>query len=214
MSKLGVFILAASSAIGAFADSPYEEQIGSILQDVASEHREVRQGATNRIDALMGAISNCEQIATCKLLKAKLRMECAEITGADSCYDPGALADATNLCRSALRDISDDRSKWQFYGASLLLPLPLSMDGKFDDMFSVATNALASTSSLAAVSFETNAWHALFGCPVLTPDDGQTAFRTLAASSLLLSDRNADISVYTNGLSQAGLDALAGLLAH
>ena len=34
------------------------------------------------------------------------------------------------------------KTKTRVYGASLLLPLPLSMDKKYGDMFSVATNAL------------------------------------------------------------------------
>ena len=213
MTRLDVMFVAAILALAVFADNPYMDQIGGILRDVSSADRDVRLSATNKIDILMAAVSNSDETATCRLLKAKLRIECADIAGDASIYDPAAFADATNLCWSAMRDVGGDRLKWQFYGASLLLPRPLSMDGCFDDMFCIATNALSSTNVVNSVCFDTNVWHALFGRTVLNTEDASTAFRVLAASSLLLTDRSADIAVYTNGLSQAGIDALAGLLA-
>jgi hypothetical protein len=110
------------------ASEVYDSEIGSILQDVSSANRMVRLNATNRIDTLMTSLSNREEIATCKLLMAKLRMECADITGDESIYDFHAYNDVTNLCWSVLHDFDADRAAWPFYGASLLLPLPLSMD--------------------------------------------------------------------------------------
>ena len=211
MKEIKAVILAATMAGNAFAGDPYAEQIGGILQDAGSTNCEIRLEATNRIDSLIAVLSNRCEIATCKLLKAKLRIECADITGPEEIYDYAAFDDSTNLCWSVLNEFSNERTHWQFYGAAMLLPLPLSIDSRFDDMFRVATNALSSANTLNSVSFETNVWQALFGQNTLSAEDAQTSFRSLAASSLLLLDRNADISAYTNGLPAQALDVIRSI---
>jgi hypothetical protein len=160
----------------------------------------VRLNAVNRIDALMASLSDREEIAACKLLKAKLRIECADVMGEESIYDYYAYHDATNLCWGVLNDFRADRSKWQFYGASLLLPRPLSMDKRYGDMFSVATNALSALDAQGMMPVATNVWTVLLSQELLQPCNVRDTLRMLAASSLLLSDANANVSSYTNGL--------------
>ena len=190
------------------ASEVYDSEIGSILQDVSSTNRMVRLNATNRIDTLMTSLSNREEIATCKLLMAKLRAECADITGDESIYDFHAYNDVTNLCWSVLHDFDSDRTTWPFYGASLLLPFPLSMDKKYGDMFSVATNALFAIDAQDGILIETNVWSVLFGPELLQTSNMRVTFRTIAASSLLLSDSMADVSSYTNGLPASALSVV------
>lgn len=190
------------------ASEVYESEIGSILQAVSSTNRMTRLNSTNRIDALMMSLSNREEIATCKLLIAKLRTECADITGDESIYDFHAYHDVTNLCWSVLHDFDADRATWPFYGASLLLPLPLSMDKRYGDMFSVATNALFTINAQDGILIDTNVWSVLFGPELLQTGNMRISFRTIAASSLLLSDSAADVSVYTNGLPTSALSVI------
>ena len=190
------------------ASEVYDSEIGSILQDVSSTNRMVRLNATNRIDTLMMSLSNREEIATCRLLMAKLRTECADITGDESIYDFHAYNDVTNLCWSVLHDFDADRAMWPFYGASLLLPLPLSMDKKYGDMFSVATNALFTIDAQDGILIDTNVWGVLFGSEMLQTSNMRVTFRTIAASSLLLSDSAADVSSYTNGLPASALSVV------
>ena len=190
------------------ASEVYESEIGSILQDVSSTNRMVRLNATNRIDTLMMSLSNREEIATCKLLMAKLRTECADITGDESIYDFHAYHDVTNLCWSVLHDFDADRATWQFYGSSLLLPLPLSMDKRYGDMFSVATNALFTIDVQDGIFIDTNVWNVLLGPELLQTGNMRISFQTIAASSLLLSDSSADVSAYTNGLPASALSVI------
>ena len=193
------------------ASEVYESEIGSILQDVSSTNRMVRLNATNRIDTLMMSLSNREEIATCKLLMAKLRTECADITGDESIYDFHAYHDVTSLCWSVLHDFDVDRAMWPFYGASLLLPLPLSMDKRYGDMFSVATNVLFTIDAQDEILVDTNAWSVLFGPELLQKGNMRVSFQTIAASSLLLSDSSADVSAYTNGLPAAALSVISAI---
>ena len=195
----------------AFASEGYMAEIGSILRDVSSTNRMVRLNATNRIDALMMSLSNREEIATCKLLMAKLRSECADITGDESIYDFHAYHDVTNLCWSVLHDFDADRATWPFYGAALILPLSLSMDKRYDDMFSVATNALFTIDAQDGILIETNVWSVLFSPELLVPSNMITSFRTIAASSLLLSDSAADVSAYTNDLPSSALSVIKAI---
>ncbi len=200
-----VLSVAASQVL---ASSVYESEIGSILQDVSSTNRMVRLNATNRIDTLMMSLSNREEIATCKLLMAKLRTECADIMGDESIYDFHAYHDVTNLCWSVLHDFDAERATWPFYGASLLLPLPLSMDRRYGDMFFVATNALSSIDVQNEILIDTNVWSVIFSPELLQMSNMKVSFRTIAASSLLLSDSAADVSAYTNGLPVSALSVI------
>lgn len=190
------------------ASSVYESEIGSILQDVSSTNRTVRLNATNRIDTLMRSLSNRVEIAACKLIMAKLRTECADIMGDESIYDFHAYHDATNLCWSVLHDFDAERTTWPFYGASLLLPLPLSMDKRYGDMFFVATNALSSIDARNEILIDTNVWSAVFSPELLQTGNMRASFRMLAASSLLLSGSTADVSAYTNGLPASALSVI------
>lgn len=200
-----VLSVAASQVL---ASSVYESEIVSILQDVSSTNRMVRLNATNRIDTLMMSLSNREEIATCKLLMAKLRTECADIMGDESIYDFNAYHDVTNLCWSVLHDFDAERATWPFYGASLLLPLPLSMDRRYGDMFFVATNALSSIDVQNEILIDTNVWSVIFSPELLQMSNMKVSFRTIAASSLLLSDSAADVSAYTNGLPVSALSVI------
>ena len=94
------------------ASEVYDSEIGSILQDVSSTNRMVRLNATNRIDTLMTSLSNREEIATCKLLIAKLRTECADITGDESIYDFHAYHDVTNLSRRVDEIYGEGVARW------------------------------------------------------------------------------------------------------
>ena len=200
-----VLSVAASQVL---ASSVYESEIVSILQDVSSTNRMVRLNATNRIDTLMMSLSNREEIATCKLLMAKLRTECADIMGDESIYDFNAYHDVTNLCWSVLHDFDAERATWPFYGASLLLPLPLSMDRRYGDMFFVATNALSSIDVQNEILIDTNVWSVIFSPELLQMSNMKVSFRTIAASSLLQSDSAADVSAYTNGLPVSALSVI------
>ena len=200
-----VLSVAASQVL---ASSVYESEIVSILQDVSSTNRMVRLNATNRIDTLMMSLSNREEIATCKLLMAKLRTECADIMGDESIYDFNAYHDVTNLCWSVLHDFDAERATWPFYGASLLLPLPLSMDRRYGDMFFVATNALSSIDVQNEILIDTNVWSVIFSPELLQMSNMKVSFRTIAASSLLLSVSAAVVSAYTNGLPVSALSVI------
>lgn len=197
-------------ALEAFATSPYESQLGDILMDFSSSNRTTRLDTTNRLDALMRATTNRAELATCKLLKAKLRTECADITGPEDIYDADAYDDVTNLCWSVLGEFAGEKNAWHFYGATILLAKPLSMDNRHDEIYCSATNALAGLCERPALNVETNVWTALFGAESLQEGNIQTLLRTLAAMSLWTMDRTADIGIYTNALPATILEDLKG----
>lgn len=198
MKKLLVASMLVSAVVA--SATPYDDQINGILQRILSTNREIRLSTTNRIDALMGIVSNREELATCKLLKAKVRLECADITAPKGIYDDNAYHDVTNLCWSVADEFASDKSSWRLYGALLMLPLPLSMNSRYDEMFRVATNALESANGQETISVDAHVWMVLFGKSALPTEDLNVSMRTLAASALLLSDQNANVFSYTNGL--------------
>ena len=200
MIKLKVLVAGAVVASNMFATSLYDDQISSILGDMVSTNRDVRLSVTNRLNSLITAVTNREQLATCKLLKAKLRTECADIMGDEQIYDYHAFHDATNLCWDVLNTFSGEETAWQFYGATLLLPLPLSMDRQHQAAYSIATNALVSLGVQNDVEIDTNVWAVLFSQESSNPGQIRMLLQTLAAVSLSFADKTADISSYTNGL--------------
>ncbi len=200
MSKLKVLLTSAVVASNVFATGIYDTQIGSILGDMVSTNRDVRLNVTNRLNALITADTNIDHVATCKLLKAKLRIECADIMGDEQIYDYYAFHDATNLCWDVLNLFSGEERAWQFYGATLLLPLPLSMDRQHQAAYSIATNALASLDLQSGFAIDTNVWAVLFSPESSNPGQIRMLLRTLAAVSLSCADKTVDVSSYTNGL--------------
>ncbi len=200
MIKLKVLVAGAVVASNMFATSLYDDQISSILGDMVSTNRDVRLSVTNRLNSLITAVTNREQLATCKLLKAKLRTECADIMGDEQIYDYHAFHDATNLCWDVLRAFPATENAWQFYGATLLLPLPLSMDRQYQAMYSIATNALAALDTQNVMLMDTNVWTVLVSQEMIQPENIRNLLKVLAASSLSLTDKTVDISSYTNGL--------------
>lgn len=192
----------------AYATSPYDDQIGSVLEDMVSTNREVRLNVTNRLDALIEVTTNGNQLTTCKLLKAKLRTECADIMGDEQVYDCHAFHDATNLCFDVLRYSTPFPSSWQRYGAVFTLALPLSMDRQHQMMYSIATNALEVLDAQCEISTDTNVFAVLYGPESLRPGYMRDMVRTLAAVTLSLSDNAADISAYTNGLPTQAIQVI------
>ena len=80
----------------------------------------------------------------------------------------------------------------------------LSLKGKYDEAFVVATNSMAIA---PASGFEvmTNIWCALFGPEIPSQVSLRDAFAVNAIDALLSQDRTADISSLTNGLSAAAM---------
>ncbi len=189
----------------------YEESKADVLAAVASTNREVRLSVTNRVDSLMALAVSVEETNTCKLIKAKVLSECADIMDDEEIYDGSAYGRITNLCWSVLRSSSSRPDSWQRYGSVFCLVEPLSMDGQHETIFGIATNALAVADSQNAVSVDTNVWTVLFGTESLQLEGIREYMRTLAAMSLSMSNRNADISAYTNGLPPRALEVIRSI---
>ena len=191
----------------------YEESKADVLAAVASTNREVRLSVTNRVDSLMALAVSMEETNTCKLIKAKVLSECADIMDDEEIYDDSAYGRITNLCWSVLQSSSSRPDSWQRYGSVFCLVEPLSMDGQHETIFGIATNALAAVDSQNAVSVDTNTWTVLFGAESLQLEGIREHMRTLAAMSLSMLDRDADIFVYTNGLPAQALEVIRSMRA-
>lgn len=208
MNKILIAAAFSLAASGSLRAVEYAAELDGIISEMASTNRQTRLGATNRIDALSASLSDGRQLATCKLLKAKLRSECADIMDGDEVYDHSAYADATNLCLEVMADFANDRESWHAYGAAMLVALPLSIDRRHGEMFEAARDALSLAEGVESVSVETNAWVALFGSETLDFDRTKDALRTIAAAALSLSDASADVSAYTNGLPPQAVEMI------
>jgi hypothetical protein len=71
--------------------------------------------STNDIDALIASTTNADRIAECRLLKAAVLVECAEIE-----LDDAAYSEATNLCAIVEADYSERCDNWRLWGSFLV----------------------------------------------------------------------------------------------
>ena len=211
MMKSMILMVGAFVASSVFGTSLYDEQIGSILADMTSTNIETRLNVTNRLNALIASVTNREQLATCRLLKAKLRIECEDITRDERIYDYYAFHDATNLCWKVRNTFSPSENAWQFYGATLLLPVPLSMDNQHQVAYAIATNALATLDTYGEASLDEDVWPVLFSQEALQQGNMRIALQTLAAITLSFVDITADITSYTNGLPAQAIQMINGI---
>ena len=178
----------------AYATSPYDDQIGSVLEDMVSTNREVRLNVTNRLDALIEVTTNGNQLATCKLLKASILLDYSE-----NMADTVAFDCVTNICREIEADLSGLYA-WQRIGALSIFANAMIDDGHPEVAFVASTNLLSIFTGNQCLGVDTNIWDVLFkpgGMDVMPPMD---FIRANAAASLFKMNPNADLSPYTNGV--------------
>ena len=178
----------------AYATSPYDDQIGSVLEDMVSTNREVRLNVTNRLDALIEVTTNGNQLATCKLLKASILLDYSENMADTTAFDC-----VTNICREIEADLSGLYA-WQRIGALSIFANAMIDDGHPEVAFVASTNLLSIFTGNQCLGVDTNIWDVLFkpgGMDVMPPMD---FIRANAAASLFKMNPNADLSPYTNGV--------------
>ena len=191
-SKIMTFAMMVVSA--AYATSPYDDQIGSVLEDMVSTNREVRLNVTNRLDALIEVTTNGNQLATCKLLKASILLDYSENMADTTAFDC-----VTNICREIEADLSGLYA-WQRIGALSIFANAMIDDGHPEVAFVASTNLLSIFTGNQCLGVDTNIWDVLFkpgGMDVMPPMD---FIRANAAASLFKMNPNADLSPYTNGV--------------
>lgn len=202
-SKFAALMLSCSVAVAACAGMQVE--LDAILADFASSDRNVKFGIANKLDSLLSETNSAETRSVCKLLKAELLLKRADIASPDAeeLYSPDAYHETTNICASLMEEFSEGSPSWQFYAAAALETEALSLDGRHEDAFRVATNALSRLSGHGGFNIETNVCKALFGMEALSAGDVELVLKSTAAISLSVSDKGADISAYTNGLPES-----------
>ena len=186
----------------------YQETIDPIVQDMTTGSvYSVRMAITNRIDALMRNISNDCEIASCKLLKASLLLDCVEEDLSSTAY-----AEATNLCADVTRTFSSRNDKWQLYGSSFITMSAYALDGKCHDAIVVATNALSKLDTVSFVDTETNVWNAITRESQFGAMSFCDTFRAGVALGKAVSHETTDIGVYTNGLPSEVIGIIDAML--
>lgn len=202
MAAIGVL------AVDAHAQCASTNILAEILSDVASTNQSLRLAATNKINSVLAACSNVDERATFMLLKAKLLLECADITDGPVVYSAGAYSESTNLCLSVLASFRNDPDNWRPYGAAALAVKALSMDSQHQSAFNISTNVLSMVALQTNYNVDTNVWMSMFGQELLDRTSMTYAFKSVAAMSLSLWDSNADIYSYTNGLPDSAVQTI------
>ena len=197
-----LMVLCFGSVLSCFAGI-YQEAIGPIAFDMTTVSvYSARMAITNRINALMRSVSNDCEVASCKLLKASLLIDCAEEDLSSTAY-----AEATNLCADVMRTFSSRNDKWQLYGSCFITMSAYALDGKCHNAIVVATNALSKLDTVSSVDTETNVWNATresqFGAMSF-----RDTFRAGVALGKAVSHETTDIGVYTNGLPASALSVI------
>ncbi len=177
----------------------FNEQITGILDGFSSVKYSERMQTTNQIDLLLMTLTNCNETASCKLLKSAVLLELAEVEHDDSAYD-----EATNLCSSVELAYCGSGSDWRFFASRMLQLQALSLKGKYSDAFSIATNSMV-VAPVSDFEMTTNIWVALFGHEIPVQVSLRDAFAVNAVDALLSQNKTADISSFTNGLSAAAM---------
>ena len=185
-----------------FAEEEYQSGLTNVLRCFSADRRWERMHATNVIDSLIATTTNSGNIAECRLLKAAALIECAEVESDDAAY-----AEATNLCETVKSEYAERRDDWRLWGSILIGMQALAAVEQYTNAYAVATNAIA-LSPPADFERTTNVWCALFGEDIPSRISLMDAFKANAAMSLLMSDGNADISAYTNGLPARALEVI------
>ena len=202
-----LMVLCFGSVLSCFADI-YQEAIGPIALDITTGSvYSARIAITNRIEALMRSVSNDCEVASCKLLKASLLLDCAEEDLSSAAY-----AEVTNLCSDVMSDFSSRNDKWQLYGSSFITMSAYALDGKCHNAIVVATNALSKLDTVSSVDTETNVWNAITRESPFGAMSFRDTFRAGVALGKAVSHETTDIGVYTNGLRSEVIGIIDAML--
>ena len=185
----------------------FNEQIAEILDGFSSVQYYERMQTTNQINLLLAAVTNCDDRASCNLLKSAVLLELAETE-----HDDLAYAEATNLCSSVELAYCGSSSDWRFFASRMLQSQAYSLKGDYSEVFSVATNSMA-VAPVSGFEMTTNIWVALFGPEIPAQVSLRDAFAVNAADALLSQDRNADLSSLTNGLTGTAMQKIEELFS-
>lgn len=176
------------------AEVDYQSGLTNALHLFSSSRHWERMQSTNCINVLISSTTNADRIAECKLLKAAVLVECAEIE-----LDDAAYSEATNLCAAVKAEYSGRGDNWLLWGSILVNMQALSAMEQYTNVYAVATNAIALSPPLDFAR-STNVWSALFGPEIPDSISLRDAFRFNAADALLSIDKTADVNALTNGL--------------
>ena len=192
--KVVVVLLFSFATCALLAEVGHQEQMRTILGGFSSTNYWERMNTTNKINLLMMATTNGDELADCKLLKSAVLLERAEIE-----HDGKARDEATNLLWSIEGEYSARQVDWRFFGVRLVLMQSLALSEDYTRIHSLATNTIpiAPTSDFERA---TNVWSALFGPEIPSKVSLKDAFRFNAADALLSIDTSADVYALTNGL--------------
>ena len=185
----------------------FNDQITGILDGFSSVQYSERMQTTNQINLLLAAVTNCDESASCKLLKSAVLLELAETE-----HDESAYAEATNLCSSVELTYYGNGSDWRLFASRMLQLQALSLKGKYGDAFSIATNSMA-VAPVSGFEMTTNIWVALFGNEIPAQVSLRDAFAVNAADALLSQDKTADIAFLTNGLTGTAMQKIEELIS-
>ena len=210
MKLCSMLLMAAMCVLSVDVHAQYANTniLAEILSDVASTNQSLRLAATNKIDSVLSACSNADERATFMLLKAKLLLECVDVTDGPAVYSAGAYRESTNICLSVLNSFRNDPDNWRPYGAAALAVKALSIDSQHQLAFNISTNALSMVALQTNYNVDTNVWVSMFGQELLDRTSMTYAFKSVAAISLSLWDSSADIFSYTNDLPDSAVQTI------
>lgn len=202
---------AAFLAVGLVAvasNTVYETEMDDVLARFRSGSYSERTAATNGIEQAKANASSPEERATCDILLAYLLLDCAASELDASAYDM-----ATNACASAKKEMHGRTDSWQSFGADTAMACAFVTHDRFAEAFDLCTNVLAQADAATAIGVDTNVWDALskyLYCGERLPFRESLSLN--AAGCLYMRDgESANLSPYTNRLSEVGLRLMRGL---
>ena len=86
----------------------FNEQITVILDGFSSAQYYERMQTTNQINLLLSTVTNCDESASCKLLKSAVLLELAEVEHDDSAY-------AENIVLKLIENIKENEPHRIFF---------------------------------------------------------------------------------------------------
>lgn len=174
----------------------------------------LRSGDSKSLVPLVGRLKSVadgasqNEAATCRLIAS-----CLLLVKSGNEPDCSAYNEATNLCRTAIANMGANTNAWQVFGLQLVLADSCSVDGRYNEAFTMSTNLLSRINLSTMPTQETNIWDAiscyLFESNSLTVCE---AVNTSAAMNLALANRTSDLMTFTNSIPPGAVQLVNGLI--
>lgn len=198
MIRFGILLFASMSIFAAQGEISDYYDFVSYVSDVCGNPTRFDSGFTNTVARFKRSLTNDLEVASAELAQGLFFWHLYDKMG-----DCSAFELHQNQVSNILENVNISTNSWVRQAAAFQYACGLNADGKYDNSYTVVTNAIREISIGGLDMGSTSFWPAISASSCETRIAIHEALKVIAALEMLRRDDTIGVESYTNGLSSA-----------